>query len=411
MRSKKEVTSLNTYVYKAISVDQQLVTGSIEAVDEYAAMAELKTIHLVVIELKQQKEKTGLLAKEIGTPKVKEKDLAVLSSQLGIIIKSGVPVDHALQLVSRQTKDKYLRKILLKSSEDITKGEKIADSLAKNGAHLPPTFIETIRAGEESGTLEHSFMTLQEYYEKSFKTKQKVKQALAYPVFVLIIAAVVLAIVMVKVIPSMQQTFDDLGGDIPALTKGIIALSNGLQKYGILILLLILLVVIAMKFLLRSEGGKIYWGKVKMNLPIIGNIQLLSGAGQFAYTMAALLSAGINVSESLRITGKAMDVHVMGEEVQRMTKEIEEGRSLAQCMSRSVYLPETLKEMCVIGEETGELESTLKTVADYYNNETQYATKKALQLLEPALLIFLAVMVGGIVIAIYLPMFQMYELI
>lgn len=378
--------------------------------DEYTAMAEVKAIHLVVIELKQQKEKAGLLAKEIGTPKVKEKDLSVISSQLGIIIKSGIPVDHALQLVARQTKDKYLRKVLHKASEDITRGEKISDSLAKHGIHLPPTFIETIRAGEESGTLDRSFRTLQEYYDKSSKTKQKVKQALAYPVFVLIIAAVVLVIVMVKVIPSMQKTFNDLGGELPAMTKAIISMSNAMQKYGIVMLLVLMLLIIGIRLFIRTEKGKVYWGRLKLKLPVMGKIQVLSGSGQFAYTMAALLSAGINVSESLRITGKAMDVLVMGEEVQEMTKEIEEGRTLAQCMSRSRYLPETLKEMCVIGEETGELESTLKTVADYYNNETQYATTKALQLLEPLMLIFLAVLVGGLVIAIYLPMFQVYNL-
>lgn len=399
-----------TYRYKALSMNGAKVNGVVEAVDEYAAVAHIKTTCPIVLDIKPVKEKTGILSKEIGTPKVDYKALAVMCSQFSIILKSGVAIDTCMALISKQMKEKHLKKMLEKSAEDVSKGNGIAVSFEKNCPYLPPTFIETIRAGEESGTIEKSFETLYTYYDKSFKTKQKVKQAMSYPVFVLILAVVVLAVVMVKVIPTIAETFVDLEGDLPALTKGMIAVSEFTRENIWWMTLAVLFMVIAGKLYCNTEKGRVWWSEMSLKFPVLGNIAVLSGAAQFAGTMSTLLAAGLSVSHSLEVTGKVLDNYVMGKDISRMTGSIEEGKRLGDCMKSSKYFPDTLTEMCAIGEEVGELETTLETIATYYDNEAQHATEKAIQKLEPTILIIMAFFAGFIVIAIYLPMFSMYEL-
>lgn len=399
-----------TYQYKALSVNGEKVQGVLEAMDEYAAMAQIKETCPIVLSLEPVKEKTGILSKEIGTPKLDHKALAVMCSQFAIILRSGIPIDTSIALISRQVKEKHLKKMLEKSEKDVARGNGIANSFEKNCPYLPPTFIETVRAGEESGTIEHSFETLNKYYDKSFKTKQKVKQAMSYPIFVLMVAVVVLAVVMVKVIPTIAETFVDLDGEMPAMTKAMITMSEFFRRNIWWMIMAVLLLIITGKISSNTEEGKAWWSKMKLKVPVLGNIAVLNGAAQFANTMATLLAAGLNVDRSLQITGKVLDNYAMGQEVSRMTGRIEEGKRLGDCMRESKYFPDTLIEMCAIGEETGELETTLETIGAYYDNEAQHATTKAIQKLEPTILVLLALFAGFIVIAIYLPMFTMYDL-
>lgn len=399
-----------TYQYKALSTNGAKVSGIVEAVDEYAAVAQIKGSCPIILDIKPVKGKTGILSKEIGTPKIDQKALAVMCSQFAIILKSGVAIDTCMTLISRQLKDKYLKKMLERSAEDVSRGNSIASSFERNCPYLPPTFLETVRAGEESGTIERSFETLYKYYDKSFKTKQKIKQAMYYPIFVLILAVVVLAVVMVKVIPAIADTFTDLEGEMPALTKGMIALSEFTQNNIWWIALVVLLTVVIGKLYCKTEKGKVWWNQLKLKFPILGNIALLSGAAQFANTMSTLLAAGLSVSRALEATGRVLDNYIMEQEVAKMVGHIEEGKRLGECIRSSRCFPDTLKEMCAIGEEVGELESTLETIGTYYDSEAQHATEKAIQKLEPAILIIMALFAGFIVIAIYLPMFSMYEL-
>ena len=400
-----------TYQYQAISADGEKINGTLDAVDEYAAVAQLREMYTIVLNVKPQKEKGGILSKEIGTRKIDQKALSVMCSQFSIILQSGVPIDTCMSLVSKQVKDKGLRIMLEKSAEDVSKGNSIATSFKKNCPHLPPTFIETIKAGEESGTIENSFATLQRYYDKSFKTKQKIKQALAYPSFVLSVAVVVLIIVMTTVVPSIATTFLDLGGDMPLITKLLIKMSDFFRENILWICVVLIAIVMLFRIYIKTEVGKRSWSTFYLKLPIIGNIGILNTCSQIANTMAALLNAGLSVSRALEITGRVLDNYMIGKEISQMTERIEQGKRLGECMRACKFLPDALVEMCTIGEETGELERTLDTIGSYYDNEAQHATEKAIQKMEPATLMLMAGFAGFIVCAIYLPMFYMYELI
>lgn len=399
-----------SYKYTAQSRDGAKVSGVLDAVDEYAAVASIKQEYPIVLSIAEVKQggMHDLLNREINT-KIDHKALSVMCSQFSIILSSGVAIDKAIMMVAEQTRDKRLKKMLESSAKDVAQGSTMADAFEKNCPQIPVLFIETIRAGELSGTIDHAFATLQEYYEKSYKVSQKIRQALSYPIFVLVVAVIVIAIVMIVVMPTFISTFNDLGGELPTMTVILIHISSFFSKWWPIILAVILAAVVAARIAVSTEKGRLWWAKHKLTSPVFGNINTLQGATQFASTMAALTQAGMTVSDSLRITAKVMDNYALQRDVAPMAEKVETGHTLGEVMKESKYFPHVLDEMTAVGEDTGELGKTLTTIGDYYTNEYNYAVQKAIGKIEPAMLIIMAFIAGFIVIALYLPMFTMYN--
>jgi len=402
---------LITYQYKAVTADGVNTRGLVQATDEFAAVEKIKATCPIVTKITPVKEKTGILSMEIGGGRINQKSLSVMCSQFAIILRSGVNISRCMEMIAEQTEDKKLKKMLQGASEDVAEGGGIAGSFEKNCKGLPLTFLETVRAGEESGTLENSFAQMEKYYSKSYKTAQKVKRAMTYPAFVLGVAVVVLIIVMAKVIPTIASTFSDLGGKMPAMTRAMIAMSDFFARYWLIIIAVLIGIVILVKVLFNTEKGRIFWAQRKLKIPVIGNINILNGASQFANTMAVLLTSGLSVNRAVEVTAKVMDNYVLGMDISSMSGKIEEGKPLGECMRQCKNLPKTLKEMCAIGEETGELDETLSTIGSYFDNEADHATAQAIAKLEPAILVVMALFAGFIVISIYLPIFTMYNLL
>ena len=404
-----------TYQYRGVSADGAKVKGVVQAIDEYAAVTKIKATCPIVLKItpveENAKGKMNILTMELGKPKIDAKALSVMCSQFAIILKSGVSIGKCMEMIAGQTADKKLKKMLEKSAEDVMEGTTMADAFEKNCKGLPVTFTETIRAGEHSGTLERSFETLETYFSRSYKTAAKVKKALSYPIFVICLAVVVLIVVMIKVVPSLTKSFSDLGGELPGITKFLIAMSDFFKDNIFIIIGVIILLAIAFKWITNKEKGRIKWAEIKLKIPILGNIAILNGASQFANTMAALMTAGLGVHQAIEVTAKVMDNYALSLDIAKMTGSIQEGKKLGDCMKQSKYFPKTLVEMTAIGEETGEIETTLDTIGRYFDGEAETATEKALSKLEPALLVCLAGFAGFIVIAIYLPMFKVYEMI
>lgn len=400
---------LITYQYRAISKDGVKVRGVVDATDEYSAVEKIKKTSPVVINIKAINERQNILSMEIGHKKIDTKALSIMCSQFSTILKSGVPIATCMEMIAEQTGDKTLKKMLSKSAEDVAEGSSVATSFEKNCKGLPLTFIETVRAGEFSGTLENSFATLEKYYDKSYKNSQKVRKALSYPIFIVCVAIVVMMIVMVKVIPSISASFSELGGEMPGITKALISVSSFFADHGFKIVAVISVIIIGLKFAFKTENGRLFWNKLKLKAPVIGKISILNGASQFSNTMSALLSAGMTVHQSLEITSKVLSNYILSLETAKMTDGIEEGKTLGDCIKKSKYYPKTLKEMCALGEETGSLEDTLDTVGAFFDNETDNVTSKAIGRLEPTILILMALFAGFIVIAVYLPMFTIYN--
>ncbi len=401
-----------TYSYRALTAEGVETRGVVQAVDEYQAAIQIRQKCPVITSITPVKASFGthLLTMDIGSPRIKTKSLALMCSQFAITLRSGMPVGRAMEMISRQTDDKKLKKILSAAAEDVQGGSTIAASFEKFGDAFPLTFIETIRAGEQSGTLDNSFAKMQVYYEKSYNTTEKIKSAMTYPIFVIVVAIIVLIIVMAKVIPALAATFADLGGELPLMTRIMIGMSNFFAKWWIVMIIVILGLVIGGKIYFKTPHGERVKGNILLKLPVIGKINQMNGAAQFANTMSVMLGSGLTINNAVDVTARTMDNYLFQQDVSGMTGRIEEGRPLGECIQECRFFPGALKEMCSVGEETGELDKTLDTIGDYFANEADHRTQRAVTMLEPTMLVFLALFAGFIVISIYLPIFTMYDL-
>ena len=399
-----------TYKYSAISKDGAKVKGVIEGYNEMDAIDRIKAECDVVLKVTPVEEgKESFLTMEIGGNKLNSKQFTVMCSQFAIILKSGIPIARAVNLVYEKTTDKALKKLLKKVATDVEGGRSLAASFEENGAGLlPQTFVESIRAGEESGNLDTAFESMYEHFDKQTKIGAKVKGALMYPAFVLALGIVVIIVMMVKVIPTFIQIFDGLDAELPAITVSLIVLSGFFQKYWGLLLGIAVVGILVYKIYGNTEEGRIKLAKKSLSVPVLGNIQQLNAASQFANTLCTMIDAGLPLTKAVSITAKALDNYYISQEVGKMTGKIEEGHTLGDSMKESGCMPDILTDMTAVGEESGELSETLSTIAAYYDAELSTAISEALAKLEPAILVVIAAFAGYVVIAIYIAMFSMY---
>ena len=406
---------MNTYRYKAQNAAGKTVNGVINAPDEFSAVQKVRETAPVILEIvpvKSDAEKGGFLSMDIGgKPKVKADALAMMCSQFSIMLQSGIHVARCIELVANQTENKRLRQILKNIADDVAEGGGVASSFERDGQGIfPPTFIETVRAGELAGTLEKSFDQLETYFKKSYANSEKIKAAMRYPIFVVAIAVIVVIIVMVKVVPVLTNVFDSMGGELPGITKALVATSNFFARWWLVLLIAILAIVVGCKLYFGTEKGRLAKGKLLLQLPIVGKLNILSGSAQFASTMSVMLLSGLTVNRATEVTSRVMTNAIMQDDVASMTGRLEEGHPLGECIEKCDYFPENLRQMTAIGEESGELAETMNVVGDFYTNEADRATTAALAKLEPAMMVVLALFAGWIVIAIYMPMFTMYNM-
>jgi type IV pilus assembly protein PilC len=274
---------------------------------------------------------------------------------------------------------------------------------------LPPTFCETIRAGEEAGDLSGAFDSMFRHFDKQTKMGNKVKSAMTYPAFVLFVAVVVVIILMVKVVPTFTALFDEIGEQLPLTTRILIGISTFISRNILIIATVIALFVLLYILYKRTPKGALQLARIQLKLPLFGNIAELNAASLFANTMATMIRAGLPMTKAIEITSKVMPNEVYKQKIAEMVGKIEEGRTVATSMREIEVMPDILTDMVAVGEETGEMKHTMDVVAKYYDNELEQAVAKVIAMLEPALLIFIAVIAGFIVIAIYMAMFSMYQ--
>ena len=399
-----------TYKYSAVSHNGETVSGIIEGFNELDAVDRIKQTCDIILKINAvDEDKTGFLNMEIGGNKLNAKAFTVMCSQFAIILKAGIPVARTVQLIADKTTDKPLKKMLTKVAEDVEAGRSLSAAFAERGEKiLPPTFVETIRAGEESGNIDRSFESMYQHFDKQVKMRAKVRSALAYPLFVLVIAVAVVIVLMVKVVPTFTAIFDSYDAELPMITQILIGISTFFQRSWLILLVIAVIIAIAYKVYGNTEEGRIRFAQWGLKLPVLGNINELNATSQFANSMATMLGAGLPLTKAVGITSKTLDNYHISLEVGKLTGKLEEGKALGASMREEQCLPDILVDMVGVGEETGELEETLHTIAGYYDAELQMATDSAMKKLEPALLVGLAGIAGFIVIAIYMAMFEMY---
>ncbi|MBE5859346.1 MAG: type II secretion system F family protein [Butyrivibrio sp.] len=406
---------MNSYKYTALASGGREVSGLIEAIDELEATAKIRNQYNAVISIKEVKNGAGItlpkfLVADLGGKKLNSKAFTLMCSQFSTILSAGIPIARAVKLIEDKTTDKFLKNLLVSVAEDVEAGRTISASFEDHGGRLlPPTFCETIKAGEEAGDLSGAFESVYKHFDKQTKMGAKVRGALTYPAFVFVIAIVVVIVLMVKVVPTFTAMFADMGGELPIMTQMLIAMSDFVRKTFVYFIIIAIALFIAFTMYKKTPKGAINVAKAQLALPVLGNIAELNSASLFANTMATMIQAGLPMTKAVEITSKVMPNALIAEQTHNMVTRIEEGRTIVDSMREADCFPDILTDMVGVGEETGEMKATLDTVAKYYDNELEQAVASAIAMLEPAVLVFLAVFAGFIVISIYMAMFSMYN--
>ena len=400
-----------TYKYEGAYASGERVSGVIEAMSQNDAVAQIRQSCEIVLSLKEVPKVTTKKPME-RFQKITSKSLALTCKQFSIILKAGLPLVQTVDLVADQCADKALKRLLEQISDDVNDGWAMSASIEKRSdGKLPVTFQETVRAGEESGDLVASFERLSDYFERMAKTHDSLMGALTYPAFVMVVAVIVIAIIMIYAVPTFTGMFEGLGIELPLPTVILIATSNFFQKYTLILVGVIALLALGVRLYGNTEKGGMVLAKAQLNLPILGMVVRMSGASQFAHTMSTLLTAGMPILQAIEVSGKTVTNKVMASEITETLPGVEGGRSFGECLSYSKELPRMLVQMTAVGEATGSMETTLKVLAEYYDNEVDVRTKQALALLEPAIIVVMAVFVVLILLAVYMPLFSMYSAI
>ena len=396
-----------TYHYEALRVGGERTEGVVEAADRNQAVAQIRQSCEVVLRLD-----------EIATPrqdplekfqKLTLKIFSLMCKQFAIILKAGLPLVQTVDLVAEQLEDKFLKKLLNQVAEDIANGWSLSYSFSQRGGRrLPVTFLETIRAGEESGDLVRAFERMSSYYDRMTKTRQKATSALIYPAFLTVVAVAVMIVIMTYAVPTFASTFTSMSIELPLPTRMVIATSNFFSSYLWVLLLVVALVLLGLRLYWGTEQGRGKLSRWRLALPVLGKLAVMTAASQFAHTMTAMLSAGMPILKALDTAGRSVSNAHLSHQLLSVIPGVESGRTLGECIRECRDLPPMLVQMTAMGEATGSLESTLEVQAEYYDNEVDTLSARALSLLEPIIICVMAVFVVIILLSVYLPMFTMY---
>ena len=405
---------MTTYHYKGLTSNGTQVEGVIEAFDEQEAMKRARANCRVLLSVESvDKGKVGnLMSADIGEMlnggKVKPKKLALICSQLGIALRAGLSVVPSLRLTAENESDKRLKKLLEEVSDDVHAGNGLADAFALRGPYLPRTFVETVRAGEESGHLDDTFRRLQKYYEDSADTKSKVGSALIYPALLIVVAVVVVVVIMIKAVPVFESSFASMGNELPGPTKALIGMSHFFTDNLLLLIVIAAVLILGVFLYKKTDAGAHVFGRLALSFPGIGQVNRMNAATQFASTLGTMMSTGLPLVHAARIAAEVSDNILIRESITSAVDGVTEGKKLTDGLRQTTLFPKLLVEMTAVGEETGKLEDTLEVVNEYYTKEVAVAVSNALGILEPAIILVMAAMVVFILLSVYLPLFSMY---
>jgi type IV pilus assembly protein PilC len=372
------------------------------------AVAALRREQILVTQINPVKEAPAKAAKKAAVGKrVKAKNLAIFTRQFSVMIDAGLPLVQCLEILGTQEEDKNFAATILATRSDVESGASLADAMKKHPKTFDPLFTNMIAAGEAGGILDTILKRLATYIEKAVKLKGQVQSAMIYPVAVILIAALVVGVILWKVIPTFANLFAGLGADLPLPTRIVIALSNGLVRFMPFILVGIGAAVFAFRSYYATPNGRRTIDSIVLKLPILGPLMRKIAVARFCRTLSTLLASGVSILEALDITARTAGNAIVEEAILTTRKSIERGETIAQPLKETQVFPSMVVQMIGVGEATGALDTMLSKIADFYEEEVDVAVAGLLTLLEPLMIAFLGGVVGGIVIAMYLPIFDL----
>lgn len=392
--------------YTAINRNGKRVRSSLDASSIETAKSSLRGAGYTILDIKEQTTlNRDIEIPFLGNPKAK--DMAVFCRQFVSILRAGVSVASVLAMLGQQTGNKKLRAAIREMQADVEKGESLASSMRRHPKIFPAILVNMVSAGEASGNLEESFRQMELYFERSKRTKSKVTSAMIYPCVLIVVMIIVLIVMMTKIIPNFLKTFEDMDAELPKITLGVMAACEWFKSWWWVLLLVLVALIVGGVLFHRTDKGKHFFGWLARKTPVVGNLTVKTACATFCRTMEVLIGSGLTLTDSMDLAASNMGNIYYLEAIRDARALVAEGTPLRESLVRTGIFPPMVSNLVGVGEETGDLQSMMGKVADYYDEEVDEATKKLLNLMEPAIIIFMAVFVVIIVLAIYLPMINM----
>lgn len=403
---------MSTYSYTARPQGGSQTTGQIQGDSKAAVAAELRRRGLTVLSLEEKKGLPDLNELLEGFTKIKLRDKVIFSRQFATMINAGLALLRALYILEEQTENVRFRKIIGMVRQDVEAGMPLSDSIEKHPVAFDRLYVSMVRAGEVGGVLDQTLERLATQLEKDDSLRRSVKSAMTYPILIGVFAILVLFGLILFVIPIFGAMYNDLGGQLPLLTRIMVAASDFLRAFWFVVFPALFLTIYGLKRLKNTKAGRETWDKAKLRLPMkLGPIVQKIAVSRFSRTLATLVSSGVPILQAIEITGKTSGNTVIEYAMEGVKENIKGGDSIARPLEKISVFPPMVTQMIAIGEETGALDTMLHKIADFYEDEVDAAVKSLTSILEPIMMIFIGGIVGLVVVSMYLPIFNLFQLV
>ena len=399
-----------TYVYAVRDKAGKIVKGKLEGENKDAVQSRLASMGYIILELDAQGGLAALNSISFASS-VKPKEVAIFSRQFATMISAGLSLTKCLSILAAQTESVALRTVIGQIGKDVEAGQSLSDALGKHPKVFPPIFVNMVRAGETGGVLDEVLARLADHLESEQALKAKIKSAMTYPIAMGGLVFIVLAAMMIFVVPTFEKMFNDMGGQLPVMTQLLVDVSHVVASIWGIVIAIGLFAAISLFKWWSNGPGKTIWDGAKLNMPVFGSLTRKIALAKFTRTFGTLVSAGVPILSALDIVADTAGNEVVANAVKHARTAIKEGETIAKPLSESKVFPSMLVQMIAVGEETGALDAMLNKIADFYDEEVSVATDGLTSLIEPLMMASLGVIVGGMVIALYLPMFQVITLV
>jgi general secretion pathway protein F len=402
------------FEYVAINNASKRVKGVLDAETAQSARAKLREMQLMPVEVGETGRVTKP-ARELNLAdffsRPKTSDIALLTRQLAVLLQAGMPLVDALNAVLEQIENKALTRVVYQIKETISEGAALSSSLAQHHRYFPQLYVNMVKAGESSGALEVVLFRLAEYMEKQLTLRRKVISALLYPALMTVVGFSVLFFLLTYIIPTITKIFLQINRALPTPTVILISVSTFMRTYWLAIFALIIVAVIVINRYLKTEAGGAVWDRLKLRLPIFGKLNRKLAVARFARTLGTLTQSGVNLMDSMEIVKSIVNNRIIAQAIGRAQEDVRKGEDLAGSLRRSAVFPPVVIHMVALGERSGQLEDMLMKVADTYDEEVDTTLLGLVSLLEPLMIVFMATIVGFIVLAVLLPIFDINQIV
>ena len=399
-----------TFKYTAKDQDARNVTGKMAADSQAAVIEELRKRKLTIISIQETKDR-ALTQKSSHRKKVKIEDVVLFSRQLATMVEAGIPIIQALDALQDQADNPTFKKIIGEVKEEIQHGSSLANAFSKHPQVFDSLFINMVRVGETGGVLNEVLDRISSYMEKILKLKRKIQSAMTYPAVVVSMAIIITTVLIVKVVPTFAEIYGSFGQKLPAMTQLLITLSDILKKWLVLIVAVIILTVLALIRWHKTHRGSRVLDGMTLKMPVFGELIRKVVLSRFSRTLATLVQSGVPILESLDIVQKTVGNTVVADVVEDVKQHVREGESIATPLERTDVFPRMVTRMIAIGEKSGEIEKMLLKVAEFYDDQVDRAVESLTSIIEPVIIGLLGIVIGFIVIALFMPILNITQLI